>query len=79
MLKRLLLTKSKCLIRLYVISAYDLSSRDNGSPSDPYLYISLGDKVYNERDNYILDEPNPDFHKCYEFEAEFPGCAPINL
>jgi hypothetical protein len=38
-LRRLLLGSTKCIVRLYVISAYDLASRDSGSPSDPYLYI----------------------------------------
>ena len=78
-LKRLLLGKNKCIVRLYVISAYDLSSRDNGSDSDPYLKISLGNKVYNERDNYIEDEPNPDFYKSYDFEAVFPGSPLLNI
>jgi len=45
-LKRLLLGQNKCIVRLYVVSAYDLSSRDNGSDSDPYLKIKLGNKVY---------------------------------
>lgn len=78
-LKRMLLAQTKCIVRLYVISAYDLSSRDNGSPSDPYLYLTLGNKIYNEKENYILDEPNPDFYKSYDFEATFPGCPPLNL
>lgn len=47
-----MLGKNKCIVRLYVISAYDLSSRDNGSDSDPYLNIILGNKVYNERAIY---------------------------
>lgn len=38
-LKRLLLAKNQCIVRLYMISAYDLASRDNNSPSDPYLYL----------------------------------------
>lgn len=78
-LKRLLLGKNRCIVRLYVISAYDLSSRDNGSDSDPYLNITLGNKVFNERANYITDEPNPDFYKCFEFEAIFPGCPMMNV
>jgi len=62
-----------------VISAYDLSSRDNGSDSDPYLNIVLGNKVYNDRSNYQEDEPCPDFHKVYDFEAVFPGCPMLNV
>ena len=77
--KRLLLNKTKTIVRLYVISAYDLAKRDIGSDSDPYLKITLGNKVVNERDVYQLDEPNPDFCKSYDFEAVFPGCPMMNL
>jgi hypothetical protein len=51
-LKRLLLGKNKCIVRLYVLSAYDLSSRDSGSESDPYLKITMGNKTYDDRENY---------------------------
>jgi len=60
-LKRLLMVSTKCVVRVYMISAYNLSSRDNGGDSDPYLILNIGNKVYNERDNYQLDNPNPDF------------------
>jgi Ca2+-dependent lipid-binding protein len=51
-LKQLLMGQTQCIIRLYMISAYDLASRDNGGESDPYLVIKLGDKAYNDRANY---------------------------
>jgi len=51
-LKRALLAQTKCLIRFYAIEAIDLSSRDIGSDSDPYLYLSCNDKIFNERANY---------------------------
>lgn len=76
-LKRMLMSKAKCIVRLYMINAYDLASRDNGSFSDPYLKIKCGKKEYNERSIYQNDNPNPNFYKMYDFEAEFPGCAPI--
>jgi Ca2+-dependent lipid-binding protein len=60
-----------------LIDAFNLSSRDNGSASDPYAIVSLGNKVYNERDNYQTDQPNPTFYKSFDFEAVFPGCAPL--
>lgn len=78
-LKRLLLGKSRCIVRLYVISAYDLSSRDNGSDSDPYLSITLGNKNIHEREFYQEDEPNPDFYRSFDFEAVFPGCPMLNV
>jgi C2 domain len=77
MLKRLLLKQEKCLVRVYIIDAFNLSSRDVGDDSDPYLIVQLGNKVYNEREHYQLDEPNPKFHKMYDFEATFPGCPPL--
>ena len=62
-----------------MVEAFDLASRDNGSPSDPYLYITCNNKIVNERDNYQLDEPNPKFYKSYDFEATFPGCSPLQI
>ena len=50
-----------------------------GSASDPYLVIQCGKKIYNERDNYQLDQINPTFYKSYEFDAEFPGAAPLSI
>ena len=70
---------TKCIVRLYVVSAFNLSSRDNGGDSDPYLKLTLGNKTYNERDKYQLDNPNPDFFCHYDFEAVFPGCPPLNI
>lgn len=57
-----------------MIEGFDLASRDIGGFSDPYLILKCGKKEYNERKNYILDEPNPKFCKHYDFEAVFPGC-----
>ncbi len=51
-LKRLLMSQTKCIVRVYVINAYDLASRDNGSFSDPYLILTCGNKTYNEREHY---------------------------
>jgi len=62
-----------------MVSAFNLSSRDADSPSDPYLIISLGSKNYNERENHEDDNANPGFHKFYDFEATFPGCPLLNI
>ena len=60
-----------------MISAFNLSSRDNGSESDPYLILNLGGKSYNEQSIYQENQPNPEFFKYYDFEATMPGCAPL--
>lgn len=73
-LKLMMMQKTKCLIRVYMISGFAFASRDNGGDSDPYLVLSLGNQVHNERDNYQEDQPNPEFHKKYDFQSTFPGC-----
>ena len=34
---------------------------------------------FNDRENYVEDEPNPDFYKCAEFAAKFPGCPMLEV
>jgi Ca2+-dependent lipid-binding protein len=65
------------MVRIYVIDAFNLSSRDQGDDSDPYLIVSLANKTYNQREKWQLNEPNPKFHQMFDFEATFPGCAPL--
>ena len=77
-IKRLLVQDVKCLVRLYIVSAYGLAQRDNDSDSDPFTIVKLGDKkTYNDRENYKDNEPNPDIYKEFNFEAVFPGCPEI--
>ena len=78
-LQQLLLRSSECIVRVYMINASDLASRDVGGASDPYIKISCGDEEFSERDNYALDEPNPDFGTHYDFPVVFPGCPPVRI
>jgi hypothetical protein len=52
MLNRLLMLNTKTIVRVYVIGAFNLSSRDAGigNESDPYIIVSMGSKEFNERD-----------------------------
>ena len=77
MITRQMLIKTRAIVRLYMIDGYDFAQKDIGSASDPYLIIKCGGKEYNERDHYQLDQPNPNFHKMFEFDAEFPGANPL--
>ena len=47
-LSKMMLAKTKCMLRVYFIEGFDFSQRDIGSFSDPYLKITCGKKVYNE-------------------------------
>lgn len=48
----MLVVKTKCIIRLYMLEGYEFAQKDIGSFSDPYLKIKCGTKKFNERDNY---------------------------
>ena len=79
MIKKQLIMQSQCLIELYMLEGTNFAQRDIGSASDPYLIIKYGKQIYNEQENYQLDEPNPKFHKRYEFNGEFPGSPAIQI
>ena len=66
-----------CHVRLYLIECFDLASRDIGSFSDPYYVVSCGKKTQDNKQNFQLDEPNPQFHVCLNFSGQFPGADPL--
>jgi hypothetical protein len=51
-----------------MLNGLQFASRDIGGASDPYLVITIGERTINNREKYILDEPNPDFFEFYDFE-----------
>lgn len=74
---RMMLTRTKAIVRVYVIEGFNFASKDIGTASDPYLVLTCGKKTFNEKENYQLDQMNPTFFKCYEFDTEFPGASPL--
>lgn len=78
-IKKMLLIEKRCLLRVYILSCANLASRDNDSPSDPYLVVKLGQHEFNDRKNYIEDCENPKLYKKIEFEAVFPGCPQLKV
>lgn len=77
-IKRLLISETKTLMRVFIVGAYGLAQRDNDSDSDPFTILQLGNiKTYNERENYIDNESNPSIYKQFDFEAVFPGCPEL--
>jgi hypothetical protein len=41
-----------CVVKVYILEAYNLEKTDSFSDSDPYLIVSMGKSKFNERDNY---------------------------
>jgi Ca2+-dependent lipid-binding protein len=75
----MMLTRTKAIVRVYMIEGFNFANKDIGGASDPYLVLTCGKKVINERDNYQLDKEDPVFYKAYEFDAEFPGASPLKI
>jgi hypothetical protein len=47
-----LLIKTECVVRVYVMDAFELASRDEKSLSDPYVIVKLGNKTVGDPKNY---------------------------
>ena len=62
-----------------MLEGFNMAKRDLFSDSDPFLVVKCGKDEFNEEENYQLDEPNPKFNKCYEFNMDFPGASPLEV
>ncbi|CAH1957365.1 unnamed protein product [Acanthoscelides obtectus] len=59
-------------LRVYCIRALGLRAKDITGKSDPYLVLTLNDKVISDKDHYVPRQVNPVFGRCFEFMAAFP-------
>ncbi|XP_074784448.1 fer-1-like protein 5 [Athene noctua] len=62
----------KCLVRVYVVRAFDLPPRDRNGLCDPYIRISLGTKTLGQRDQYVPNTLEPVFGRLFEVTATIP-------
>lgn len=76
---KLLLVKTNCVVRVYIIDALDLEQMDLNSPSDPYIVIKLGKHKISDRENYQEDNPCPKFLKHFDISTTFPGDSTLKL
>lgn len=76
---RMLLTKTKCTIRVYIIDAMDLEQKDKFSESDPYVRLKLARKVRTDRDNHQEDVSNPKIYKAFEMSTTLPGTSMLRV
>lgn len=56
-----------------------MASRDNDSPSDPYVKVVLGDAIFDDRENFEYDLTDIDLYKSCDFEQVFPGCPVMKI
>ena len=78
-LARLMMVRTKCLVRIYILDADELPPKDTGGSVDPYLVLKMNGEVIKDRDNYQKETHNPDIYKMFEFQSEFPGCSSLKI
>ncbi|XP_068776622.1 myoferlin-like [Struthio camelus] len=62
----------ECLVRVYIIRAFDLPPRDRNGLCDPYIRISLGTKKVGDRNQYVPNTLQPVFGRLFELTGTIP-------
>nr|XP_054506473.1 fer-1-like protein 5 [Agelaius phoeniceus] len=61
-----------CLVRVYIVRAFELSPRDVTGLSDPYVRVALGKRTLGQRDQYVPNTLEPVFGRMFELTATIP-------
>ncbi|XP_068012253.1 LOW QUALITY PROTEIN: fer-1-like protein 5 [Melanerpes formicivorus] len=62
----------RCLVRVYIVRAFDLPPRDRNGLCDPYVRVSLGSTTLGQRDQYVPNTLEPVFGRLFEVTGTIP-------
>lgn len=74
-----LLNPKEVYVRLYILRGSKLTPKDDNGSSDPYLVVSLGEKTYNLRKEYLKRSLEPEFFEYFEFPTTIPGASELMI
>uniref|UniRef100_A0ABM5EPS6 Fer-1-like protein 5 n=1 Tax=Pogona vitticeps TaxID=103695 RepID=A0ABM5EPS6_9SAUR len=61
-----------CLVRVYIIRAFNLQPKDRNGLCDPYIWIKIGKQKVGDREDYIPNTLEPIFGRMYELLCYLP-------
>ncbi|XP_028401914.1 myoferlin-like isoform X2 [Dendronephthya gigantea] len=70
---------TRCIVRVYVVKAYDLKPKDSDGLSDPYLVVSLGNETFNNKNSHLEDTLEAEFGKVFEFDTIIPDAKDLKI
>ncbi|XP_056669045.1 fer-1-like protein 5 isoform X2 [Monodelphis domestica] len=62
----------RCLVRVYVVRAFNLQPKDNNGLCDPYVILKLGKTVLGNRHDYKPNTVDPIFGRMFELKCTIP-------
>ncbi|XP_070621719.1 fer-1-like protein 5 [Erythrolamprus reginae] len=62
----------ECVVRVYIIRAFNLQPKDRNGLCDPYVKIKLGRERMDDREEYIPNTLDPVFGRTYELTCTIP-------
>uniref|UniRef100_A0A452IS11 C2 domain-containing protein n=1 Tax=Gopherus agassizii TaxID=38772 RepID=A0A452IS11_9SAUR len=62
----------KCLVRVYIVRAFNLPPKDRNGLCDPYVQVTLGKKKLGDRDQYLPNTLEPVFGRVFELPCTLP-------
>ncbi|DBA05321.1 TPA: hypothetical protein N0F65_007483, partial [Lagenidium giganteum] len=66
-------------VRVYVLRANNLQSKDFNGYSDPYLRLKLGKTLISDRSHHKKKTLNPHFHRAFKFTTTLPGPSQLDI